>query len=196
MRKIYKVWLTLWTFAPISSDTTVNIHIQTYRDFFFFGSIHFSDNWIQMCEFANVGSGLKNQTNWQRSSVCAHPNQTYQHFIRYGGDLFFFCVQWFHNHSTKWRCGCTSEEEEQQIQKAGSFPNVAAVTHIWVWAHLFYSKHGKFPNWKNLTWERVSVASFTCPEEDSVSSRLVIFRALQCIQSPLLHSTEDTNIQY
>lgn len=107
-----------------------------------------------MCEFANVGSGLKNQINWQRSSVCAHPNQTYQHFIRYGGDLFVFFVQWFHNHSTKWRCGCTSEEEEQQIQKAGSFPNVAAVTHIWV-----YFKHGKFPNWNEFGKEFLLRAS-------------------------------------
>lgn len=194
MRKIYKVWLTLWTFAPISSDTTVNIHIQTYWDIF--KNFFFFDQFI----FLLIGSKCVNlQTLVQASKIkqtdnaaqFVHIQTKHTNILSDMEEICFFCVQWFHNHSTKWRCGCTSEEEEPQIQKAGSFPNVAAVTHIWV-----YFKHGKFPNWKNLTWERVSVASFTCPEEDSVSSRLVIFRALQCIQSPLLHSTEDTNIQY
>lgn len=91
MRKTYKVRLTLWTFAPISRDTTVTFrHIGTFIYLFFLDQFIFLLVGSKCVNLQTLVQASKIKTNWQRSSVCAHPKQTYQHFNRYGG-LFFVC---------------------------------------------------------------------------------------------------------
>lgn len=173
-----------------------NCCIQTYRDiffFFFFGSIHFSARWIQMCEFANVGSGLKNQTNRQRSSVCAHPKQTYQHFNRYRG-LFFVCSG-FTITAQNEGVVVLQRRRSNRSRKQGASLRLQ-------WWHIFgfelvcfissmqISKLAKKSNvWKSFC------ASFTRPEEDSV---VADWSSLQCIQSHYCTQlkTQTYNISY